>query len=424
MEARSMKARSILAVSAVALTLGLPAVASAGSTTTVGTIVAPLGASPRPCNITPVLVGQDMSAYEVGTAGGLAAGGLVTSWSVNAMGDTSGDTETLYVLAPSGSGYTVTNTDTETIPTPIPSEILTFTPASPIPVQSGDTFAVSASGAGDVYCAWADADPSDGAFVVTPAVLPGVGQSIGTGSGTPAIADDTGLLVDLAVTLVPHYQDVAVSTTAGPSNAVVNNEALLSSTVTNNSPSVWPTTFTDAVPAGLTIDAVAAAGGDCNTSGQIVTCSLAGLAVGASAPVEIVVTPAAAQSYENTVSVADASPLTDRDTDNNSASATLVAAAPAAPASTSTTPASVTPAATVTAARACVATNLKGLSEKVVKKLLPALGCKVGKIKKATSEHVAKGDVISLTPASGSHAAGTKVALTVSSGKPKKRHKG
>ena len=50
--------------------------------------------------------------------------------------------------------------------------------------------------------------------------------------------------------------------------------------------------------------------------------------------------------------------------------------------------------------------------------------CTVGKIKKAVSKSVAKGDVILLTPASGSHAAGTKVALTVSSGKPKKKHKG
>jgi Domain of unknown function DUF11/PASTA domain len=409
-----MKARSILSACVVALALALPAVASAStSTTTLGSIVAPAGGPPGglPCSGTPFLFGMATSADDVGTGGG-----LVTSWSVNATGDSSG-TETLYVLAPDGSDYTVVGTDTETIPTVIPADgTVTFTLASPIAAESGDTFAVSASGAA-VFCGWISG--SNEAFLANLAGA-GVGQSIVPVAGP-------GLVVDLAVTLTPRTQDVAVSTTAGPSNALVNNEALLSSTVTNNGPSVWPTTFTDAVPAGLAIDGVAAAGGDCSTAGQVVTCTFGGLAVGASALVEIVVTPAVAQSYENTVFVADASPVTDPNPANNSASASLVVAAPVAPTSatpTSATPASLAPAATVTAARACVATNLKGLSEKVVKTLLPALGCEVGKIKKATSRHVAKGDVISLTPASGSHAAGTKVALTVSSGKPKKKHKG
>ena len=84
-------------------------------------------------------------------------------------------------------------------------------------------------------------------------------------------------------------------------------------------------------------------------------------------------------------------------------------------------------AATITpslATRECVATNVKGLSEKVVKRLLPSFGCKLGKIKKASSKSVAKGDVISLNPGSGAHAPGTKVTLTVSTGKPKSKHKG
>jgi beta-lactam-binding protein with PASTA domain len=75
----------------------------------------------------------------------------------------------------------------------------------------------------------------------------------------------------------------------------------------------------------------------------------------------------------------------------------------------------------VVAARPCVPANLKGPPAKTLKKLLPALSCKVGKIKTMTSKKVAKGDVISLTPGSGSHAADTKVSLTVSSGKPKSK---
>jgi len=401
-------------MSVVALALALPAVAGAStSTTTLGSIVKPGNASTVPCEPTS-LYGLATSADYVGTGGG-----LVTSWSVNAAGDRSG-TETLYVLAPNGSDYTVVGSDTETIPTVIPADgTVTFTLASPITAASGDTFGITASGTGDVNCAWTTAPGIDEAFVALGAA-PSVGQSI-------APADASGLQVDLAVTLTSLAEDVAVSTAAGPSNAVVNNEALLSSTVTDNGPDAAPTTFTDAVPAGLAIDAVAAAGGTCNTVGQVVTCTFASLAVGASAPVEIVVTPAAAQSYVNTVSVADASGVTDPDLSNNSASASLVVAAPVAPTSTtptSVTPTSVAPAATMAAARACVASNLKGLSEKVVKKLLPALGCKVGKIKKASSKTVAKGDVISTTPGSGAHAPGTKVTLTVSSGKPKKKHKG
>jgi Domain of unknown function DUF11/PASTA domain len=400
-----MKARSLLSVLVVAL--ALPAAASA-STTTLGSIVEPaVSATPQDCGASPdELIGQATPAYEVGTNGA-----LVTSWSVNATGDGSG-TETLYVLAPSGSGYTVVGVDAETLPATIPvGGTVTFTLPTPIPVTSGDTFGLTATGTGHVYCGWEGAATSDLVFEVGPELAPpSVGQTITPVSPEPGVlpVDLPGALVDLAVTLTPGSEDIAVSTTTGPSNAVVNNEALLSSTVTNNGPFAGPTTFTDAVPAGLAIDAVAGANGACNTAGQVVTCTFANLAVGASAAVEIVVTPVAAESYQNTVSVADASGATDPNPTNNSATATLVAAA--------------IPAATV--ARACVATNLKGLSEKVVKRLLPSLGCKVGKIKKATSKKVAKGDVISLTPGSGSHPAGTKVALTVSSGKPKKKHKG
>ena len=218
---------------------------------------------------------------------------------------------------------------------------------------------------------FAEADPSDGA------------ESEGSG------------LLDLAVTLEPGSEDAAVATTAGPSNAIVGNEALLSSTVTNNGPFAGPTTFTDTVPAGLTINAAAASGATCTTAGQTATCTTDNLAVGASMPVEIVVTPSSAQSYENTVAVADATGVTDPNPANNSASATLVVSA-----------ATITPS---LATRECVATNVRGLSEKVVKRLLPSFGCKLGKIKKASSKSVAKGDVISLNPGSGAHAPGTKV---------------
>jgi hypothetical protein len=400
-----MKPRRILSVLALASALVLPATASA-ATTTLGSIVEPSAVTVvTDCTLERVVVGQATAAYEVG-----ATSGLVTSWSVNAAGDGSG-TETLYVLAPSGSGYTVVGLDTETLPATIPSDgTLTFTLPTPIPANSGDTFGLSATGAGPVNCEWtALGAPSSDEVFAAEGPFPSVGQTIVPAPVAPE--EPTYIpnaVLDLAVTLAPGSEDAAVSTTAGPGNAVVNNEALLSSGVTNNGPFGGPTTFTDTVPAGLTIDAAVANGGTCSITGQLVTCSFANLASGASAAVEVVVTPAAAQTYENTVSVADAAGVTDPNPANNTASATL-------------TVASATPKATVTAARACVPTSVKGLSEKVVKRLLPSFGCKLGKIKKATSKKVAKGDVISIKPSSGSHPAGTKVTLTVSSGKPKKK---
>jgi hypothetical protein len=395
-----MKARGILSVSAVALALALPATASA-STTTLGSIVEPSGAGTSDCTTDAAVIGQAPGANAVGTGGG-----LVTSWSVNATGDGSG-TETLYVLAPDGADYTVVGLDTETIPTTIPAGgTVTFTVKNPIPAATGDTFGLSATGSGPVNCAWeSGATPaSDEAFVAAGDYT--VGQTIVpqviTPGQPPYVSE---VLLDLAVTLSPGSEDAAVTTAAGPSNAVVNNEALLSSTVTNSGPSPGPIAFTDAVPTGLTVDAAAANGGTCTTTGQLVTCTITNLGVGASAPVEIVVTPGAAETYENTVSVADGTGVTDPNTTNNTASATLAVG-------------------TTTSTRECVPGNVEGLSEKVVKRLLPSFGCKVGKIKKATSKTVAKGDVISLNPGSGAHAPGTKVTLTVSSGKPKKKHKG
>jgi beta-lactam-binding protein with PASTA domain len=56
--------------------------------------------------------------------------------------------------------------------------------------------------------------------------------------------------------------------------------------------------------------------------------------------------------------------------------------------------------------------------------VLPLVNCKVGKVKKAKSKSVPKGDVISTNPGGGKKlAAGTKVAIKASSGKPKKKAK-
>jgi uncharacterized repeat protein (TIGR01451 family) len=402
-----MNARRILSVSVLALALVVPA--SADANTTVGSIARPSSSDLSDCTQAVAIIGQATPAYEAP-----ASGGVVTSWSINATGDGSG-TETLYVLAPSGSGYTVVGLDSEAIPATIPAGgTVTYNLKTPIATQPGDTFGVSATGTGPVFCAWTQGTTpvSDYVWAAEPGTFPTVGQPVTpiVISGQTSI-DVPAALLDLEVTLAPGSEDVAVTTTAGPSNAIVGNEALLSSSVTNNGPfGGTTTTFTDTVPAGLTIDAVAAAGGTCTVGGQVVTCMISNLAAGASTPVEIVVTPGAAGSYENSVSVADPTGVTDPNMTNNASSATLTVGAGTI--------------ASELATRDCVTTSVKGLSEKVVKNLLPSMGCTLGKIKKASSKKIAKGYVIALTPGSGAHAPGTKVTITVSSGKSKsKKHK-
>ena len=68
----------------------------------------------------------------------------------------------------------------------------------------------------------------------------------------------------------------------------------------------------------------------------------------------------------------------------------------------------------------CVVTSLANVPLGTAKTLLPALGCKVGKVSKSASSKVAKGSVIKTTPGAGSYAAGKSIAIVESSG-PKKR---
>ncbi len=67
----------------------------------------------------------------------------------------------------------------------------------------------------------------------------------------------------------------------------------------------------------------------------------------------------------------------------------------------------------------CVVTSLAKLPLSTAKTLLKALACKAGKVTRASSGNVAKGDVIKTTPGNGSYAAGKSIAIVESSG-PKK----
>jgi uncharacterized repeat protein (TIGR01451 family) len=200
-------------------------------------------------------------------------------------------------------------------------------------------------------------------------------------------------------------QDARVSTSTGPSNAAAGHPALLSSTVTNGGPLAEPITFTDRIPAGLTINSITVASGTCSTSGQLVTCTFLRLPSGQSAPVNVIVTPSSAGSYTNSVSVALAQGFTETNPSNNSASATLKAAAAPAPPPN------------------CVVPKLKGTPVNVAKRALRLLNCKVGKVRHAHSKKIRKGRVIKTSPKAGTYPGGKVVGLQVSSGPKKKKKK-
>lgn len=165
-----------------------------------------------------------------------------------------------------------------------------------------------------------------------------------------------------------------------------------------------PITFTDNVPAGLQVDAVAAGPGSCTVSGQSVTCTISGLLPGQSAPVDIVVAPTAAGRYVNTPSVAPPSDISDPNSANNTASAVLTVTAPV------TAAAPVAP-----VAPKCVVPLLKGIPAAVARRVLRLLGCTVGRVK-AVSSHLAEGTVTATSPHAGTFGAGHVVALQVSAG--------
>lgn len=174
--------------------------------------------------------------------------------------------------------------------------------------------------------------------------------------------------------------------------------ALLASTLTNKGPATNPLTFTDVVPGGLKIVTVLAPSGTCSTLGNSVTCTIPSLAAGQSTPVDVVAT-ASPGTYTNAVKLSQASIVTDPAPTNNAASAKFTVAK--------------------AGSSKCVVTGLANAPLGTAKKLLPALGCKVGKVTKSASSKVAKGSVIKTTPGRGSYAAGKSIAIVASSG-PKK----
>jgi uncharacterized repeat protein (TIGR01451 family) len=395
-------------LAAVFAVLAIPAAAGAATTVTIGNVTPPSNSTgavtcpaPPPDQILAANTQNGfVPAYVVpGSDGPL----LLSQWQLNATGATPGAQVTLVVVRVdfAAENVSVVATDTEALnPVGLPGNgVETFTPANPIEVQPGDVIALYLGNATGIPCYWTGAPADDGisGFVVT--TPPAAGQTLSPTNQTGANA--SGAALNLGATLTPLSYDAALSMSAGPSSAVVGQTAVLTGKVTNNGPYAGPITLTDTVPAGLTVDYAAAASGSCTVAGTTVTCLFPSVAVGQSENAALVVTPTAAKTFTDTGSVADDEGATDPNSANNNAMTTLKVSAVAVP--------------------KCVVPKLGGASESLAKALLPLLGCKVGKVKKATSKSVPKGDVISTNPKAGSYAAGKSIGITISSGKPKSK---
>jgi uncharacterized repeat protein (TIGR01451 family) len=335
----------------------------------------------------------------------------LTRWEMNTSGDVAGAAVTLVVLRPAEEGsYDVLATDTEALPDPLPAdEVASFRPVSPIPVSGGDVLGLYSTGGVNCFFDGGTTPTAASIAALGAAVAPAPGQSL-----EPILTPSSGgATLNLAATLHGD-QDLGVTTAASPAGPTVGGLALFRSTITNRGPEATPVTFTDTVPSGLAVDAVFAGANSCTTAGQTVTCTIEGLAVGQSTPVSVLVTPTAAGSYVNTVSVTPQAGTVDPMPADDSASARLDVAPPAA------TNEKSTPIDTNT--RACVVPNLRRVKIGPVRRLLGPLGCKLGKVRHVRNPKVAKGTLIRTTPGPGTYAAGRRIGLVVSSGPPRRRH--
>jgi hypothetical protein len=336
-----------------------------------------------------------------------AGGGQITTWSTAIVDDQAGTPLTLVAVRPQGgSQYTIVGADAQTLPTPLPpGGVATFTVAHSIIVRGGDVLGLYSSDTGfdAPICSWYGNDNpasvpfDDSGITLVDPTSPAAGQSVQ--SDATVGASGAGTMLDVAATVLQR-QDAGVLTTAAPSHAAAQLPVLLSSTVTNGGPSSAPITFTDKVPAGLSVDSAAAGDGTCATSAQTVTCTVTGLGAGQSAPVNVVVTPSRTGNFVNGVSVS--APLPDPTPGNNSASAMLAVGS--------------------SAASGCIVPKLRNTPSSVARTVLKDLGCKV-KISHQHSASVRRGYVIKSKPGAGRHPAGTAVKLVVSSGRSQPKHK-
>jgi hypothetical protein len=318
-----------------------------------------------------------------------AGGGIITGWSTS-FGPAGAPVE-LVVSSPFATSAPFTavvrGVDYETLPNPLPaSNVDTFTLARPIAVRAGDLIGLNVFGGSGTSCTFSGASGDQ--------VYAGGGEPVVPGGTIAPAIGGPSLLVNLSANLV-QSADLAITAAATPRAISRGDVGELSFHIAGGP--IATATFTDAVPAGLVPVSADTAGGSCTISGQSVSCTL----TSSPSTVDVVVRGASAGVYTDSAHIA--SPLSDPGPANNSASAMLVVG---------------------TATANCMVPDLRGLTLRRAKALLPLVDCSVGKVRKTASSHVPKGDVISTSPHAGTTSdPGTKVAITVSSGKHRKRHR-
>jgi uncharacterized repeat protein (TIGR01451 family) len=322
-----------------------------------------------------------------------AGGGTIDRWSMATFGASPGASVSLLVLTPlSSTSYQIDSFDTQTLPTPLPTpsgSTVTFTPATPLDAPAGTVLGLyggTPSGAECVY----SGGPGDQYIAGGPFGAP-ANSATYTFLGFPS----TGERLNVAANLLQSV-DAGLTIAAHPTVATAGGIAAFTFSLTNTGASTGTASFSDSIPNGLSVVSAVAGSGTCSTLSQLVSCSIA-LAPGESVPISIVVSTSTAGTFTNTGTVTTS--LADPNPANNAATASLTVNAPAV---------------------SCHVIALKRLPLAVAKSVLTALSCRPGAVSKKSSKSVPKGSVISTSPGPGSQPAGTKVKLTVSSGRPKK----
>jgi hypothetical protein len=388
--ASSLRHQLGLALVICAAGLAQCAAASASSVTLGETATAMATGSVCAANVFETMADPATPSYTVPTGGG-----AIVSWSTATFaGAHAGSPITLLALVPSGgSNYKLAGFDSETLPTPLPTDNLaTFAIPTGIEVPAGTILGLSSTATTE-ECDFTG-DPDDSVYFGTsPAPAQGaIYARSAAGSGSVNVSADLVQTVDAGLTVA-----------APPVSTLAGGVAAFSFSLSNTGSSSGRMTVFDNVPKGLSVLAAISGSGSCVTSGQIVTCTTEPLVPRSTTPISIVVKTSAPGSFTDTATAAS-SLFSDPNTANNVASADLaVTRVP-------------------TAAPGCHIVGLKGVRLRTAKSVLLALSCAVGKVSKKASKSVAKGDVISTSPGSGSRPAGSKIAIVESSGKPKRKH--
>lgn len=395
----------VASIAGAALILALACAGDAGAaTTTLGTTTPPTPFALLPCDGT--VYEQDTS--DATTPYTVPGGGQITQWQTSTAGDpagAAGTSVTFAVVTAPGSGGTVVGADTETLPNPLPAGgVARFTLSAPLTVSAGDTLAIySSSLLHGCFFAGGTTPTGDTLQALTDASPPPIaGQQLTVAAPQSPSGYALNLAATFTPTVAPVSEDAAVSTALSVNSMVVDHAALLSWTVTNDGPGTGPITFTDDLPAGLSIIATAAGLGTCSETGQVVTCTISSLASGQSVPVNVVVRAAAAGNQNNSVSVAVGAGVTDPVSSNNMASATIDVVPQKTP-----------------SVRRCTVPRLANTPSQEAGTVLRDLGCKV-RITHRRSKTIARGRTIRTNPKHGKYAFHKVVTVVVSSG-PERR---